>query len=296
MSVNVFADRTSGARWDIETEKRFYSSDGKYLEPYGFKVYSQNDEDGIISEIFNRIGVTDKRFIEFGVQNGLESNCHYLLLKGWTGLWIEGNKKSCKDLERRFEPALKDGRLKLVNAFITVKNINTLFRDNGMTGDIDLLSIDIDGNDYHIWEAISVIQPRVVVIEYNAKFPPECEWVMPYDENHVWDLSDRHGASLKALEMLGGGKGYQLVGTNMTGSNAFFVRAELAQDKFPLPANAENLYNPPRWIRLDYETTHMNKAFLGYQDMFDVSDIKQGKKRKLLRRIRTFIKKAWNRY
>ena len=199
-------------------------------------------------------------------------------------------------MERRFEPALKDGRLKLVNAFITVKNINTLFRDNGMTGDIDLLSIDIDGNDYHIWEAISVIQPRVVVIEYNAKFPPECEWVMPYDENHVWDLSDRHGASLKALEMLGGGKGYQLVGTNMTGSNAFFVRAELAQDKFPLPANAENLYNPPRWIRLDYETTHMNKAFLGYQDMFDVSDIKQGKKRKLLRRIRTFIKKAWNRY
>lgn len=300
MSVNIFADLTSGARWDIATEKRFYSAvDGggvKYLEPYGFKVYSQNDEDGIISEIFNRIGATDKRFIEFGVQNGLESNCHYLLLKGWKGLWIEGSPKHCADLKRRFEPALKDGRLHLVNAFITVKNINTLFQENGYEGEIDLLSIDIDGNDYHIWETISVIQPRVVVIEYNAKFPPECDWVMPYEGNYVWDLSDRHGASLKALERLGKRKGYQLVGTNMTGSNAFFVREELAGDKFPLPADAENLYNPPRWGRLRFETTHMSKAFLGYEERFDVSDIKQGWKRKLLRRVRSFIRSGWNRY
>ena len=296
MSVNVFANGTSGVRWDIETEKRFYSVDGKFLEPYGFKVYSQNDEDGIISEIFNRIGVTDKRFIEFGVQNGLESNCHYLLLKGWTGLWIEGNKKFCKDLKRRFAPALKDGCLQLINAFITVKNINSLFSDNGYEGEIDLLSIDIDGNDYHIWKEISVIRPRVVVIEYNAKFPPECDWIMPYDEDYVWDSSDRQGASLKALERLGGQKGYQLVGTNMTGSNAFFVRKELAKDKFPLPANAENLYNPPRWSWLGFETTHMSKAFLGYKDTFDISDIKQSKKRKLLRRIRGFVKSGWNRY
>ncbi len=296
MSVNVFADGTSGARWNIETEKRFYSEEGKYLEPYGFKVYSQNDEDGIISEIFNRIGVTDKRFIEFGVQNGLESNCHYLLLKGWNGLWIEGSKKYCLDLKKRFKPALEDGHLQLVNKFITVENINEIFSENGYEGKIDLLSIDIDGNDYHVWEAVSVIQPRVVIIEYNAKFPPECDWVMPYNAGHIWDSSDRQGASLRALERLGRKKGYQLVGTNMTGSNAFFVQKELAGDKFPIPADSANLYNPPRWGWLNYETTHMSKAFLGYKGEFDVSDIKQSWKRKLLRRVRGFIKRSWNRY
>lgn len=132
MNVNIFTNDTSGIRWDIETEKRFHFEKSKYLEPYGFKVYSQNDEDGIISEIFNRIGITNKKFIEFGVQNGLESNCHYLLLKGWTGLWIEGSKKYCNDLKRRFKPALEDGRLKLINAFITAENINSLLRGGGL--------------------------------------------------------------------------------------------------------------------------------------------------------------------
>lgn len=265
------------------------------MEPYGFKVYSQNDEDGIISEIFNRIGTTDKRFIEFGVQNGLESNCHYLLLKGWQGLWIEGSKKYCADLRRRFKPALEEGQLKLVNAFITTENINALFGGNGYKGQIDLLSIDIDGNDYHVWEALQVIQPRVVVIEYNAKFPPECDWVMPYDAGYVWDSSDRHGASLKALERLGRKKGYQLVGTNMTGSNAFFVQEILAGDKFPLPANAENLYNPARWKRLRFEASHMSKAFLGYKGKFDTSGIKPNWKRRALRKVKIFLKE-WNRY
>lgn len=165
-----------------------------------------------------------------------------------------------------------------------------------ITGGVDLLSIDIDGNDYHIWEAVSAVQPRVVIIEYNAKFPPECDWVMPYDAGYVWDSSDRQGATLKAMERLGRKKGYQLVGTNMTGANAFFVQNTLTENKFPTPATAENLYNPPRWERLDFETTHMSKAFLGYAGRFDVSGIRQGRKRKMLRRIYGFIRKGWNRY
>ena len=103
--IDIFKNGTSGARWDIETKKRFrpfYRK--KFLEPYGFKVYSQNDEDGIISEIFSRIGTTDKRFIEFGVENGLECNTHYLLLKGWSGLWLEGSEESCADIENKFRP------------------------------------------------------------------------------------------------------------------------------------------------------------------------------------------------
>lgn len=237
-------DFTIGMRWDIATQKRF--EDSLFLEAYGFRVYSQNDEDGIISEIFDRIGATNKRFIEFGVQNGLESNSHYLLHKGWNGLWIEGDSDFCKEINDKFRPVIKTGRLTVVNEFITKDNINQLFVNGGVQGEIDLLSVDIDGNDYHVWKAINAVSPRVVIIEYNAKFPPECEWCMAYNEFHMWDGSDRHGASLKSLELLGNEKGYHLVGTNISGTNAFFVREDLANDLFPMLATAENLYNPIR--------------------------------------------------
>lgn len=261
--TEIFKSGTSGVRWDVNTRKRFSDPRQKYLEPYGFKVYSQNDEDGIISEIFSRIGVTDRRFIEFGVENGLECNSHYLLLKGWTGLWLEGSPKHFKSIQNKFRPAIADGRLTVENTFITCENINETILRNGFSGEIDLLSVDIDGNDYHVWRAITAVSPRVVVIEYNAKFPPECIWYMPYNEYHIWDGSDRQGASLKALEILGREKGYQLVGTNLNGINAFFVRTELAGEKFPRPATAEVLYNPMRFYFLNYRSGHPANVFLG---------------------------------
>ena len=121
-----------------------------------------------------------------------------------------------------------------------------MINEGGMSGDIDLLSIDIDGNDYHIWKTINCVNPRVVCIEYNAKFPHDFEWVMKYNKTHISDPSDNQGASLKSLEILGNELGYQLVCTNLNGVNAFFVKKELAKDLFILPATAENLYNPPR--------------------------------------------------
>lgn len=234
----------SYTRNDAAYENKRRLDDPLYLERYGYKVYSQNDEDGIIEEIFNRIGTADKRFVEFGVQDGLESNCHFLLHKGWKGVWIDGNKKYFEKLIKLFEKPVKSNQLKAINAFITVDNINQLIINslNG-GGEIDLLSIDIDGNDYWIWEAITCIKPRVVIIEYNAKFPPPYEWIMPYNPNHVWDGTDLHGASLKALEKLGSRLGYQLVGTTMNGVNAFFVRNDLTKELFPKPATAENLYH-----------------------------------------------------
>lgn len=253
-AVDIFKDGTSGVRWDIETKKRFHNK--LFLEQYGFKVYSQNDEDGIISEIFNRIGVINKRFVEFGVENGLECNTHYLLLKGWSGLWIEGNSQCYNEINKKFAPVIKTGQLKCKEAFITVDNINSLIQENGFMGEIDLLSIDIDGNDYYVWEAIDSIMPRVVIIEYNAKFPPECNWIMAYNAEHLWDGSDRQGASLKALEELGQKKGYQLVGTNLNGINAFFVKRELCKNFFPMPANAESLYNPMRFNYLTFRSGH----------------------------------------
>ncbi len=240
---------TGGLCWDRLTIKRM--SDPLALENFGYKVYSENDEDGIIQEIFRRIGTVSKEFVEFGVGNGLECNSHYLLHRGWHGLWIEGSKSLCREIGSRFRPVIKDGHLKLVGAFITRENIDALIARNRNVrkeGDEpDLLSIDIDGNDWYVWKAISSIKPRLVCIEYNGKFPPDHSWKQAYDKNHVWDRSDWQGASLKAMYELGREKGYVLVGTNLTGANAFFVREDLySGEKFANLHTPEELYNPYR--------------------------------------------------
>lgn len=253
---------TTGYFWEAQLKERLASP--KCLEQYGYKVFSQNDEDGIIAGIFNRIGMTNKIFIEFGVQNGLECNTHYLLFHDWKGLWIEGSPKYCGEILEKFRTVINSGQLKIANEFIMRENINDIFVDNGFSGEIDLLSIDIDGNDYHIFEAITSVNPRVVIIEYNAKFPPDCYWVMQYDEKYIWDGSDKQGASLKALNSLAIEKGYQLVGTNYNGVNAFFVRQDLTGDLFQVPCTPEMLYNPPRFWTVRYINSNPSKSCLKY--------------------------------
>src|SRR5262249_39184476 len=112
--------------------------------------------------------------------------------------------------------------------------------------DLSRVSVQLDGNDHFLWEAITAVQPRVVVIEYNAKFPPPMRWVMPYNAAHAWDGSDQFGASLESLAGLGRSKGYQLVGCNITGSKAFFLRSRLSESRFAQPADALRLYQPAR--------------------------------------------------
>ena len=220
-------------------------NDPKRLERYGFKVYSQNDEDGIINEIFNRIGTTNKFFVEFGVQDGLESNTHLLLFQGWEGVFIEGSKKYFDMIQKYFKLPIDRKQLTVLNRFITADNINKILSETkaAKINNIDLLSIDVDGNDYYIFNSIDVINPRVVIIEYNSKFPPPIEWVMPYNENHIWDGSDRFGASLESLNNLFNKKGYKLVATNITGTNAFFVKSELLLDNFANDNSPKYLYN-----------------------------------------------------
>ena len=254
-----------GLIWDELSRERLKNP--LALEPYGYKVYSQNDEDGIIHEIFRRIGTDTKRFVEFGVQDGLESNTHLLLHYGWSGLWIEGSKEYCDAIKVKFRPVISNGRLRVKNAFITKNNINDLINKVNMVGGggaIDLLSIDIDGNDWYVWDAINCVTPRVVVIEYNAKFPPDLSWKQAYNAEHVWDGSDWHGASLKAMEELGKNKGYLLVGTDLRGCNAFFVRQDLVQDKFLPTHAAEDLYNPLR-MDLVFEAKHPARYCLADQ-------------------------------
>jgi hypothetical protein len=224
-------------------------SDPKRLEPYGFKVYSQNDEDGILEEIFNRLQIAKGTFIEIGVGNGLECNTFYLLHKGWTGCWVESNKTHQEFIKNKFH--LKD-RLCLAPAFVTVDNINEIIEKSG-SKEADFMSIDIDGNDVHIWKAVEY-KPKVVCIEYNSKFP-----------GNAWTGTDFMGSSLAGICEIADEKGYTLVGTNITGVNAFFVRNDLVGDLFAMG----DLYNPPRyWMTLDLFMNVGHRADFGlYEDM-----------------------------
>jgi hypothetical protein len=216
----------------------------KRLERHGFRAFSQNDEDGILQEIFRRIGTTNRTFVEFGVQDGLQTNTRLLLYAGWRGLWIEADRAAYARMLDSFAAEVAARQLQLLNTFVTAENISGLI-DSALLGELDLLSIDIDGNDYWIWDAIQ-LRPRVVVIEYNAKFRPPIKWVMQYNPKHRWNYSDYHGASLESLNALARQKGYSLVGCCLAGVNAFFVRDDLVQDHFESPQGAD-LYNPPRY-------------------------------------------------
>jgi len=218
----------------------------KRLNKHEYQVFSQNGEDGIIQEIFDRVGYTNKYFIEFGVENGLECNSTNLLYKGWSGLWIEGSEQQCEGVKTRFSDLISDGRLQIQNAFINAENIQSLFDKANTPIEPDLLSIDIDYNDYYVWDAITKYKPRVVIIEYNSIFRPDTHFVVKYNPNRMWDKTSHYGASLLALEQLGRQKGYCLVGCVFSGSNAFFVREDLVGEQFESPFTAENHYEPNR--------------------------------------------------
>jgi hypothetical protein len=233
-------------RFWAETLREPRYADPKRLVRHGFKVYSQHDEDGIIQEIFRRIGTFKRTFVEFGVESGVECNTVKLLIEGWRGLWIEANAQGCKAIASAFDPFLHDRRLTLKQSLVTAENINTLIKSADLDGEIDLLSIDIDFNDYWVWKAIEIVTPRVVVIEYNAGLHPPLSLTVPYEPNRAGDGTNFFGASLEALVRLGRDKGYRVVGCNISGSNAFFVREDLCADHFIEPATAEEHYEPPR--------------------------------------------------
>lgn len=218
----------------------------KSLVPFGFKANSQNDEDGIIQEIFRRIGVKHGTFVEFGCGNGLENNTVYLLMQGWSGLWMDGNNKEIHRISDLHKPFIEKKALRTRCAKVTRENIDALL--DGVPAEADLLSIDIDTNDYWIWSAINSIHPRVVVIEYNASIRPPAALVVPYSPDNRWTGGNYFGASLSALELLGRKKGCTLVGCSLAGINAFFVRDDLVGDKFLSPYTAETHYEPPEYF------------------------------------------------
>lgn len=226
------------------TEPRYKNS--LRLEHFAFKVFSDGGEDGMIQEVFHRIGTTTRRFVEFGVGSGNISNTAFLLYQGWSGLWMEANEGRAKYIEDAFAAPIASGLLKFRRALVTKENVDDLISGAGFIGEIDLLSIDIDGNDYHVCEAVKVIAPRLVVIEYNASFPPPFEYVLPYSPMARPD-GCCYGGSLTSMTRMLARKNYELVGTDIVGVNAFYVRRDLLANHFAEVGDVRGLYNPPRY-------------------------------------------------
>ncbi len=204
------------------------------LEAHEKKINSQNGEDGVIEAIFAEIGVTNKYFVEFGCEVAVECNVAHLATQGWTGLLMDGFHKSENPL------------LEIKNEFITADNIQFLFQKHQVPEHFDLLSVDIDGNDFWVWKEITH-RPRVVVMEYNAIIPPHLSRTIWYNPYFRWSGTDYFGASLLALQKLGASKGYTLVYCELAGANSFFIANEDLPRGFA-PRPIEAIYRPPNYF------------------------------------------------
>jgi hypothetical protein len=205
------------------------------LREVEFRVFSQFGDDGIIQYLLQHVDAPES-FIEFGVETYRESNTRFLLVKdNWRGLVIDGSETNVASIRTLSEFWRHD--LTAVASFITRDNINDLFTSAGFTGEVGLLSVDIDGNDYWVWEAIEVVSPVIVVAEYNSVFGPEAKVSVPYAADFTRRAAHHSnlffGASLAALCDLAERKGYAFVGSNGNGNNAYFVRLDRLGD---LPA------------------------------------------------------------
>lgn len=226
---------------------------------YGYKIYSQCDEDGIISHILKNISnITSMShsFIEFGSSNGLENNTHALLLQGYHGSWIEGSKEKINQINCELGGLSLSPLLQIIESRVTLENIDDISAHCLkflQTKDIDFLSMDLDGNDYFFMKKlISKFNAKLICVEYNGKFPPPIRIVMDYNPNHSWSGDDYYGSSLQSwVDLL---SKYTLICCNITGVNAFFVREDLCS-QFPLyPINM--LYQPPRYAFADFSSGH----------------------------------------
>ena len=233
-----------------------------------FRVFSQWGEDGIIQFLINKIEIENKIFVEFGVENYLESNTRFLLSNNyWSGLVIDGSENNINFIKQ--DPIYWATNLKAVHSFITKDNINDILTSNGIKGNIGILSVDIDGVDYWVWEAIDCISPSIVIAEYNSHFGPTAQVTVPYSHDFVRD--DIHfskiyyGASISALNGLAIKKGYKLVASNSAGNNLFFVRDDLMQNLDEL--TVQEAYVESEFREYHDENGHL--TFFNFQDRFE---------------------------
>lgn len=227
VSVHPLMDRNLALQGSIACFQQKVIEKVRHLSDIEFSVFSQWGEDGIIEWLIHLNGDMPRSFIEFGVEDYYESNTRFLLInRNWRGLIIDGDEENIKIARKNNISWRHD--LALTTAFITKDNINDLIKKSGIVGEIGILSIDIDGNDYWVWQAIDCVKPHIVIAEYNSAFGDIFPLSVPYAADfyrgnaHYSNLY--YGASINALIKLAGERGYSLLGSNKAGSNAFFIR------------------------------------------------------------------------
>lgn len=217
----------------------------------GFRVFSQHEEDGILLYLFSLLGTTNKRCVEICAGDGIECNTANLVINHrWVGLMVDGNAENVAKGREFYSrhPDTQHWPPIIVREWVTRGNVNAIIRAHGFAGEIDLLSLDIDGIDYWLWKEIDVISPRVLVLEFNHLWGPEDSVTVPYADDFTAECSqygsDYAGASLMAFVKLGREKGYRLVATNAIATNAFFVRQDLDCDWLPEISPASCFQHP----------------------------------------------------
>lgn len=199
------------------------------LDEVEFKVFSQWGDDGIIQYLIHHIDIPEKTFVEFGVENYTESNTRFLLMNNnWSGFIMDGSSSHIDYIRK--DSIYWKYDLQCQAAFITAENVNDLIASSGFGPELGILHIDIDGNDYWVWKAVNVVNPVIVIVEYNCIFGPDKTWTVPYAADyhrtsyHYSNLM--FGASVQAFCDLAEEKGYAFIGCNSAGNNAYFVRKD----------------------------------------------------------------------
>ena len=213
-------------------------------------MYSQGAEEGILDQIFARVPPRRQFCVDLGASDGLRNSntARFVRDAGWSGVFVEGSDYRFGKLADNYRDI---ARARLVHATVQPDTVEQLFAEADVPADLDLLSIDIDGNDYWVWRAIERYRPQVLVIEYNPYYAPPERWVMTFNRTHAWDGSTYYGASLESLYHLGKQKGYELVCCDKNGNNAFFVEQSLYA-RFELPTNAPQALFRPAMYKVRY--------------------------------------------
>tara|TARA_B100002052_G_scaffold265065_1_gene261363 strand:- start:321 stop:1178 length:858 start_codon:yes stop_codon:yes gene_type:complete len=255
--TNRYIDEYLSKLYIAEIHKRLRDTNKNLYALDGYKVYSQNDEDGIINSIFNDIGVTNKLFCEIGIGDTVENNTHNLLLNDWTGLWIDINGKHIKKLKKKISK--NQNKLDFIINKITPTNINHFIVSSEKmrkNNEIDFFSIDIDSYDLQCLQNLDVISPRLICVEYNSKIRENIKLKINEIKNFKWEYDDYFGSSLLSINSIMDKKGYKLVATNITGSNAFYVKKELSVLTKTNNQNIKDLYSPPNFELFNFNVTH----------------------------------------
>jgi hypothetical protein len=237
LTTSEFAERSMQLQGRMAARSLPRGTPIEDLSDVEFRVYSQWGEDGIIEWLAAHVPVPNTRFIEFGVETFREANCRFLMHnRNWKGLVMDGSEANMAALRQTAAHWMYD--LTAKTAFITVENINQLITEAGFGGDLGILSIDLDGNDYWIWQATTTVNPAIIICEYNPIFGDTAAVSVPYDpaltrfKLHQSGLC--FGTSIAALKHIAAERGYVFLGTNANGINAFFVRKDLAGSVLPL--------------------------------------------------------------